>query len=117
MKPLFALYSRFTTGLSAQEQSDLKRHFQDFPKRTVSLSHGSQATVIGMADGMMQPAIAPMFGQLVLADNLYMLQHMENQLAAGGEKAVAPEPQTEWRSRSEERRVGKECRSRWSPYH
>ena len=23
----------------------------------------------------------------------------------------------EWRDRSEERRVGKECRSRWSPYH
>src|SRR3989441_1520982 len=23
----------------------------------------------------------------------------------------------EWRERSEERRVGKECRSRWSPYH
>ena len=23
----------------------------------------------------------------------------------------------EYRSRSEERRVGKECRSRWSPYH
>src|ERR1022692_2416606 len=22
-----------------------------------------------------------------------------------------------WRSRSEERRVGEECRSRWSPYH
>src|SRR3989441_12150538 len=22
-----------------------------------------------------------------------------------------------WRDRSEERRVGKECRSRWSPYH
>ena len=22
-----------------------------------------------------------------------------------------------WRMRSEERRVGKECRSRWSPYH
>ena len=22
-----------------------------------------------------------------------------------------------WTSRSEERRVGKECRSRWSPYH
>src|SRR2546426_4834833 len=22
-----------------------------------------------------------------------------------------------WRQRSEERRVGKECRSRWSPYH
>ena len=24
---------------------------------------------------------------------------------------------TEWITRSEERRVGKECRSRWSPYH
>ena len=23
----------------------------------------------------------------------------------------------EWSQRSEERRVGKECRSRWSPYH
>ena len=22
-----------------------------------------------------------------------------------------------WKTRSEERRVGKECRSRWSPYH
>ena len=22
-----------------------------------------------------------------------------------------------WEKRSEERRVGKECRSRWSPYH
>ena len=25
--------------------------------------------------------------------------------------------QGEWSDRSEERRVGKECRSRWSPYH
>ena len=25
--------------------------------------------------------------------------------------------QTEVKTRSEERRVGKECRSRWSPYH
>ena len=24
---------------------------------------------------------------------------------------------TLWNARSEERRVGKECRSRWSPYH
>ena len=26
-------------------------------------------------------------------------------------------PKVKSRSRSEERRVGKECRSRWSPYH
>ena len=24
---------------------------------------------------------------------------------------------SQWEQRSEERRVGKECRSRWSPYH
>ena len=24
---------------------------------------------------------------------------------------------SEWKNRSEERRVGKECRSRWAPYH
>ena len=29
----------------------------------------------------------------------------------------APRCQRLYRSRSEERRVGKECRSRWSPYH
>ena len=28
-----------------------------------------------------------------------------------------PEENTDHGSRSEERRVGKECRSRWSPYH
>ena len=30
-------------------------------------------------------------------------------------KAGGPEPENN--PRSEERRVGKECRSRWSPYH
>ena len=29
----------------------------------------------------------------------------------------APQPPTNTSPRSEERRVGKECRSRWSPYH
>ena len=33
---------------------------------------------------------------------------------------IRPDPQVIWKNdetRSEERRVGKECRSRWSPYH
>src|SRR5271155_2967528 len=30
---------------------------------------------------------------------------------------AAATPDQAWRRRSEERRVGKECRSRWSPYH
>src|SRR3712207_7039511 len=31
--------------------------------------------------------------------------------------AFKPDPVTNRQERSEERRVGKECRSRWSPYH
>src|ERR1039458_10879289 len=41
--------------------------------------------------------------------------------AASFETRVAPSRSTIWLKamvrRSEERRVGKECRSRWSPYH
>ena len=33
------------------------------------------------------------------------------------ERAVAALRQSGAQARSEERRVGKECRSRWSPYH
>src|ERR1035441_3654451 len=33
------------------------------------------------------------------------------------EDAQSAEKQTQLKNRSEERRVGKECRSRWSPYH
>src|SRR2546430_17262591 len=32
-------------------------------------------------------------------------------------RSIADRPQSGPESRSEERRVGKECRSRWSPYH
>src|SRR3712207_9057493 len=33
------------------------------------------------------------------------------------EKPLAQRAGLGWQGRSEERRVGKECRSRWSPYH
>src|SRR5215203_6667132 len=36
---------------------------------------------------------------------------------AGPARRASPWPQPAGRTRSEERRVGKECRSRWSPYH
>ena len=41
---------------------------------------------------------------------------MINDTAENLEAAAAGE-NLEWTKRSEERRVGKECRSRWSPYH
>src|SRR5688572_32528415 len=37
--------------------------------------------------------------------------------AGAGRRTGAPSPTRSRRHRSEERRVGKECRSRWSPYH
>ena len=37
--------------------------------------------------------------------------------AAGVELVALFSPEHGIRGRSEERRVGKECRSRWSPYH
>src|SRR3712207_8068051 len=36
---------------------------------------------------------------------------------ANNQKSAVPATRTALCSRSEERRVGKECRSRWSPYH
>src|SRR2546421_9267466 len=40
-----------------------------------------------------------------------LLEHVEVKLG------LAERPRLDRKCRSEERRVGKECRSRWSPYH
>ena len=43
--------------------------------------------------------------------------HMRPQVRASA-KVISVRPQAgKVKARSEERRVGKECRSRWSPYH
>ena len=42
-------------------------------------------------------------------------ENMENHFMYGKNKRI-PKHMTDY-GRSEERRVGKECRSRWSPYH
>ena len=46
-------------------------------------------------------------------ESWYSWRHQFAPIAAAGYHVVAPD----MRGRSEERRVGKECRSRWSPYH
>src|SRR3712207_9260215 len=45
------------------------------------------------------------------------LAHPEGVRDAARARAAEREDGREGRPRSEERRVGKECRSRWSPYH
>ena len=44
--------------------------------------------------------------EIFIQDAMAQMENLRNALASGDLKA-----------RSEERRVGKECRSRWSPYH
>ena len=44
-------------------------------------------------------------------------KRLMNVLQSNFPLAPAPWGEIAARSRSEERRVGKECRSRWSPYH
>ena len=44
-----------------------------------------------------------------------LLQHFTKFAQARSDTHVRSRTVLEWRS--EERRVGKECRSRWSPYH
>ena len=49
-----------------------------------------------------------------------VIMQMVLEIILGREIILKYPPQTEKeqrKSRSEERRVGKECRSRWSPYH
>ena len=59
------------------------------------------------------PARPERFPVHVSGDNRY-------QLFVNGQRAACGPARGDlfhWRYRSEERRVGKECRSRWSPYH
>ena len=53
-------------------------------------------SIIGSVLGL----VVPGFYEMYLSLNVYAILHGQV-----------------WRIRSEERRVGKECRSRWSPYH
>src|SRR2546430_2448811 len=65
---------------------------------------GVQTCALPISDGFLPPAGGT--------------RHRAGRVAsipAGGVMVDRTTP--EFRSRSEERRVGKECRSRWSPYH
>ena len=54
----------------------------------------------------------PLMAAIALMVAVLMIFHLRN-LSAGIRDVNA----TATNDRSEERRVGKECRSRWSPYH
>ena len=65
--------------------------------------HTFERGTIVIRDGRIVPFAAPEEGEEVLdAEGLYALPGLVD---------------IHFHGRSEERRVGKECRSRWSPYH
>ena len=68
-------------------------------KKMISLAGKKYKISIGIED--------PMTGK-------YMDRHLQRTEPLQQKYRFVPKP---YRQRSEERRVGKECRSRWSPYH
>ncbi len=92
LKPLFSLYFKFLDR--AVVERSLASLFSAFPLRKVELKHGAEATVIGMAGGMIQPAFALIGSHLVLADNLHMVQQVEMQLRQEGEGFASLEERT-----------------------
>ena len=50
-------------------------------------------------------------------DFVHLHVHTDYSMLDGAGKIKDYVAEAKRRSRSEERRVGKECRSRWSPYH
>src|SRR5258706_5525611 len=75
--------------------SDLKPGEKQVPQPTQAHSNSQRPTIVGKT--------MKIVGEIVSDEELYIDGDLEGTL--------------ELRNRSEERRVGKECRSRWSPYH
>ena len=57
------------------------------------------------------------YGELTLADYRQLEQAVANELRSAPKVKMLLDVRSMTGFRSEERRVGKECRSRWSPYH
>ena len=73
-------------------------------------------------DGSVDPLrdVSVINTELILADLESVdkrLARTKNQAKSGNRTLIAELAMLERTTRSEERRVGKECRSRWSPYH
>jgi len=83
------------------------------------LSHGSVCTIEELAETAAEPRWMQMF---IYKDRGFSREFAERAAAAGYDALVLTIDNQllgnrERDVRSEERRVGKECRSRWSPYH
>ena len=91
--------------------TEFEKTYQNYNPRQAALDEArallTAAAKAAMADGTLPEAELPAFIVEIPAD--VKNGDIASNLAMAGART--------WRKRSEERRVGKECRSRWSPYH
>src|SRR2546426_6747815 len=107
MKRKFALWAALALAFC----STLSLAQSNYPNRAVKIivpfAPGGASDFVGR---IMQPRLSELLGQPIV---------IENRGGAAGTigMEVAARSAPDGYTRSEERRVGKECRSRWSPYH
>ena len=77
---------------------------------TTSIDRSVDANKINF---LSETAIEDIMGDTNNASNYSFTQQCAKNYSSSG--SLSEKAKTKWRS--EERRVGKECRSRWSPYH
>ena len=97
--------------VSNAEQLLTKANFRNWVKPTFSPEHG--VLIVWLGSFLTGAALAQTWNyctNLALLCSFFALQ-AEHPLV------VQVKQRSKWKPRSEERRVGKECRSRWSPYH
>src|SRR5258708_4749299 len=109
---LFPIYFRAARRESATYSDVLQRQIAT-ERRVAMLTHLTALAAIWMLFGFaaaLRAYIVPVFFIFPIAFTLNRL---------GQPYDIDPADPTKWSTlmRSEERRVGKECRSRWSPYH
>src|SRR3989449_11623002 len=93
-----------------------RERMQDQAGRLLSaLNAPPREATAGGSFGPALDVIAGATGALALA--LYQPQYDTNEWGPTAVRRATARPLSRDVVRSEERRVGKECRSRWSPYH
>ena len=95
-----ALFHRTARGVRLTEMGQVFLPFAQRAMETLRRGREVLESVRQASAGILNMATARVIGTYVLPETLQKFQQLY--------------PET---NRSEERRVGKECRSRWSPYH
>ena len=80
----------------------------------------AQKLAAEFSDDKIELVVGPAMGGIIVAYELARQLQVPGIFCERENKVMTPRPpeqSTRTLTRSEERRVGKECRSRWSPYH